>query len=159
MLVIRPAQPSDAQALAQLFLQARRATFTWIDPAQFQLADFALQTQGETIWVATRTEELLVGFVAVWPPTHFVHHLFVAPGYQGQGIGARLLASLRLWLPLPYTLKCLTRNTRALAFYLKNGWQQVGSGGQDDGAYYLLQLGAATSTRFNENSSLPVEER
>lgn len=143
MLLIRPAHPSDMEALAHLFLHARRAAFPWVDPALFQLTDFAPQTQGETIWVAALAEGPVVGFISVWQPTCFVHHLFVAPSYQGQGIGQQLLASLTSWLPLPYTLKCLTRNTRALAFYQKNGWRQVGSGGQGDDAYQLLQFGAA----------------
>ena len=144
MLLIRPAHPSDMEALAHLFLHARRATFTWEDPARFQLVDFAPQTRDETIWVAALAEGPLVGFIAAWPPTSFVHHLFVAPAYQGRGIGPRLLASLASWLPLPYTLKCLTRNTRAFSFYQQNGWREIGSGGQGNEAYRLLQFGAAT---------------
>ncbi|MDF7813997.1 GNAT family N-acetyltransferase [Hymenobacter sp. YC55] len=64
---------------------------------------------------------------------------------SGQGIGSRLLASLRAWLPLPYTLKCWTRNTRALAFYAKHGWRELGSGGQGEETYQLLQFEAASN--------------
>ncbi|UOQ69600.1 GNAT family N-acetyltransferase [Hymenobacter volaticus] len=153
MLLIRLAYLSDTEALAHLFLQARRAAFPWVDPVLFQLSDFASQTQGETIWVAALAEGPVVGFISVWPPSCFVHHLFVAPAYQGQDIGQRLLASLTSWLPLPYTLKCLTRNTRALTFYLKNGWLQAGSSGQGNDAYQLLQFGTAPPACPNKLSS------
>lgn len=142
--IIRRATPADRPALAEIFLKARRAAFDWQDPASFALDDFDAQTEGEIILLAENTDGLPLGFVSVWEPDGFIHHLFVDPAHQGEGIGSLLLDDLHAWLLLPYRLKCLARNTRALAFYAKRGWRQVedeggrGNEGRDD-AWILLE--------------------
>ena len=138
---IRPAHRSDHDALARLFLETRRATFHWRDPQVFQLADFAPQTEGEAIHVAESADGELLGFISVWLPDRFIHHLFVSPAHQNRGLGRALIASLHAWLPGPWQLKCTDKNTRALAFYESLGWREVGRGVSDDNheGYSLLE--------------------
>lgn len=139
---IRKAEPGDVRTLAQLFLDCRRATFDWEDPSKFQLQDFEKQTVGEVVFVAVGEKGRILGFISVWaeetPP--FIHHLFISPQHQNNGVGQLLIESLTSWLPLPYHLKCLVKNIKALSFYRKKGWKEVGRGLTEEGEYLLLEL-------------------
>jgi GNAT superfamily N-acetyltransferase len=95
--------------------------------------------------VAETDEGELAGFISVEVSDAFIHHLFVAPAYQGMGVGGRLLASLEDWLEPPYRLKCLTKNKKALAFYKKNNWRLAGKGQSRNGAYAVLTFRPATN--------------
>ncbi|QXB31649.1 GNAT family N-acetyltransferase [Aeromonas sp. FDAARGOS 1405] len=120
--MIRRMEERDITPLAKLFLQGRRQTFHWVDPSLFHLDDFIEQTQGEEIWVAERGGTVC-GFIAVWQPEHFVHHLYVASDWHGQGIGRALLEHGLADSPCKASLKVATRNTAAVAFYHRLGWQ------------------------------------
>lgn len=140
MIRLRRSEATDLSALADIFLTTRLQAFHWCDPASFRLEDFVTQTTGEIIHVAEETNGGgLLGFISVWPPDSFVHHLYVIPGHQRSGTGTALLKSLSTWLPLPYRLKCLTENHAALAFYRKHGWTDRGSGSDALGDYLLME--------------------
>jgi ribosomal protein S18 acetylase RimI-like enzyme len=139
---IRPALEADHAALAELFLLARRDSFTWEDAAAFKLEDFAVQTEGEVIHLAEEEEggELL-GFLSVWEPESFVHHLFIAPGHRRRGVGRALLSDLQWRMPGPFRLKCVAANEAALAFYRRLGWVATGHGSADDKVHYVMEWG------------------
>lgn len=122
--MIRMMCDADAPALAQLFLEARRRTFYWVDPSRFQLDDFVHQTEGEQIWVAEQNRRLC-GFIAIWAEENFVHHLYVDEACHGQGLGRALLAQGLADATQPASLKVATRNVQALAFYHRLGWQET----------------------------------
>ena len=140
MLEIRPATSDDGPHLSQLFLLVRRQTFPWCSPDSFRLDDFYLETEGETVFVAQEDGCLALGFVSVWTPDSFVHHLFVAPGQQGRGTGSALLDSLESWLPRPYRLKCLVANSAAFSFYLNRGWKELDRAGCGLDEYAFMEL-------------------
>jgi GNAT superfamily N-acetyltransferase len=139
-IVIREAIAADTAAVADIFLTVRQQTFYWIDAHTFHLSDFEKQTEGERIFVAVIPTGDIVGFMAVWENARFIHHLFILPSYQRQGVGQQLVASLFAWLPLPYLLKCLVQNVTAQAFYNKNGWQQLEVGNMDGEEFILYEL-------------------
>src|ERR1700722_8527762 len=103
---IRRAEAKDSAALARIFVDSRLAAFYWQNPARFRLEDFEKETAGETGFVAEDGNGELLGFISVWEPERFIHHLYIAPGELRRGIGKLLLESLSSWLPLPYQLKC-----------------------------------------------------
>jgi ribosomal protein S18 acetylase RimI-like enzyme len=138
-MTIRPAEPSDHPALAELFLVARNDAFTWADPASHTRDDFADQTEGEAIHLAESSEGELLGFISIWEEENFVHHLFVSPAQQGKGVGRALLADLASRRAGPFTLKCVAANSAALAFYRKTGWREIGSGTVSEGRYLLME--------------------
>ncbi len=119
--MIRLMVEQDIPQLAQLFLKIRRQTFHWVEPAQFQLDDFAKQTKGERVWVAEHGANIC-GFIAIWQPDNFVHHLYVSSDWHGQGIGRALLDHGLADTAKPGSLKVATLNTAALAFYHRLGW-------------------------------------
>ena len=139
--------PEHLPALRELFLLTRRASFTWSDTSRFALEDFDEQVRDERIQVALDAGNA-IGFVAWWPPDHFIHHLYVHPAHQGRGVGGALLRSALEQMGRPASLKCLTLNTRALAFYAARGWRIASAGGEGDeaGPYYLMILDAQDET-------------
>lgn len=145
MIKIRKAEEGDVSQLEDLFLITRLDTFTWLPADTFKKGDFKQSTQGEIIFVAEGKDGKTLGFISVWnqdfPP--FIHHLFVLPPYQKQGVGKLLINSLFSWLPLPYRLKCFAQNLNALSFYFKNNWKEVGHGDSHEGSYLLLELNAS----------------
>ncbi|MBB3261857.1 GNAT superfamily N-acetyltransferase [Paraburkholderia bannensis] len=138
-MTIRPAALEDRPALRELFLHTRRATFFWQTAGSFRPGDFDTQTQGEDVLVALEAGTDLTGFISIWRPDRFIHHLFVLPSRQRQGIGPALLRALPNWRVERYRLKCLTRNAAALAFYRAQGFTPIDAGVSEDGAYLLLE--------------------
>jgi GNAT superfamily N-acetyltransferase len=99
-------------------------------------ASFLTDSKG---WVAVRTEEI-VAFSIADRATQSIFALFVLPGYEGRGIGGRLLdlalawlwdnGAKRIWLTT-------AAGTRAARFYEKRGWTCTGTGPRGDLRYEL----------------------
>lgn len=140
ILTIRSFTAGDLTALRELFLNSRRAAFAWQDGEHFQLLDFDVQTAGEQILLA-EIEGACAGFISVWTPDLFIHHLYVDAPYTRRGVGRALLQALPGWAQTHYQLKCLARNTPALAFYTRCGFEDIGGGTSSDGDYRQLQHG------------------
>ena len=129
----------DRPAIERIYREAVGAA-DWLPGSARLHPDFGAVSQGEVVYVAKDVAGEVVGFISVYVPESFIHHLFIAPHAQRQGVGSVLLASLGDWLPSPWRLKCVRANRRALAFYAARGWQGVGSGESPDGEYVLLEL-------------------
>lgn len=134
---IRPYQQADCTILRTLYLNARRAAFTWCDTRHYRLEDFDRATLGEEILVAEK-EGLLLGFVSIYRADNFIHNLYVDPQLPPQGVGSALLHAAENTFTANGSLKCLINNKKALAFYHKHGWQRVSIGGDGGEEYYLL---------------------
>lgn len=141
---IRPATKRDLSAIAGIYAHAIRSA-EWLPGSARQEADFAAASAGEEIHVLCSKNTEVQGFVSVWKPESFVHHLYVAPHYQGQGVGTALLASLADWLPYPWTLKCVDANVFAMSFYLARGWKVVGIGDGEHGKHSVLEYSGEPS--------------
>lgn len=129
---------SDLPGLLAVFNQARAAQRSFTEKT-YSMNDFMAVIEGEEILVA-RVENTLAGFISVWKPERFIHHLFVAPRYQNQGVGRALIAETQHRFSLPLSLKCLKSNTHACRFYERLGWQARQEGVGPDGVYILYYL-------------------
>lgn len=138
VITIRAATTADLDALRDIYLRSRAATFTWLDAAKLRREDFDEATREEPMLVAMSGNDL-TGFISWWPPENFVHNLFVDPAYARRGIGQALLSECLQQIGRPATLKCVKLNEPALAFYRALGWSIAGEGTSDHGEYYLLQ--------------------
>lgn len=136
---IIPIRKSDYNVIKKLFLKERQATFSWIDPSEFQLKDFEKETHGEEILVAV-LDDIPVGFISIWMPNNFIHHLYVDQEYQTKNIGTQLLKAAILKTNLPLRLKCLENNTNAIRFYEKKGFIAKERGQSEHGTYLLFEL-------------------
>lgn len=137
MVKIREFVEADRKQLQHIYLSSRQRTFYWLDTASFELNDFDNDTRGEEISVAD-DDGLLKGFIALWSPDNFIHHLYVHPQFLNKGIGKMLLNSIVEKATKPITLKCLANNQNALSFYKSQGWRHESEGFNQDGKYYLL---------------------
>ena len=147
---VRPAGPADDAAIQALFAQTLTQAI-WLAPGADIDTDFKRNSGGETVWVCTGPDARepgqtpgqmpgqVQGFFAVYAPGAFIHHLYVAPQAQGQGIGRALLDSLADWLPKPWRLKCVVANTAARAFYARTGWVETERAMGSQGEYVLLR--------------------
>jgi len=124
--------------LRKLYLIVRQKTFTWARSNSFSENDFDEDTKGEKVLVATE-KNTTIGFISIWEPENFIHHLYILPNYQNMGIGKKLINTAILELDIPLRLKCLEQNIRALEFYIKNGWVVKDEGIDSLGKYLLLE--------------------
>jgi ribosomal protein S18 acetylase RimI-like enzyme len=129
----------DLNSLRELFLKVRQSTFVWKDPESFDLFDFDTQTSGEYILTAFYQEKI-VGFISIWLPDNFIHHLFIDEKFQKIGIGKELLKAAIDKTGFPIKLKCLEKNTQAVAFYKKTGFIEKNKGGVGEDSYIAFEL-------------------
>ena len=135
---ISDAEPQDYAELEKLYLQVRQQTFFWLDKDALQQASFIADTKDELILKAQVQGEI-VGFISVWQPDNFIHHLYIKSDFQRKGVGSTLLQKAISILDAPVTLKCLQQNTSAVNFYLKNNWFQKSEGFSYEGMYILFE--------------------
>lgn len=117
---IKEFHSTNIEALRQLYLDSRSATFTWLDTSNFELLDFDRDTEGEQIWIAVEGNDVL-GFISIWTPDSFIHHLFVSPNKLANGAGTELLKIAKQQFS-QLSLKCLIANERATEFYRAKGF-------------------------------------
>lgn len=123
MISLKPAQKSDAPFLASLEAEVMRAhaIALW---GQYQAAEISAFDLAATRLIYRADWRL--GYVTVETnPDHLrLRKLYLAPIAQGKGIGGAVLALIRAEAEaagLPLRLSVLAPNTRALAFYLREG--------------------------------------
>ena len=120
-----PAKPADADAIAEVFANARKG-MTYLPESPYSeeetVAFFRrlIEDPGNTVFAAMTSEGHVAGF-GVLGDRH-ADHLYVDPAYQGQGIGSRLLRAaqerydhLEGWV--------FEKNTEALKLYERNGFK------------------------------------
>ncbi|MFH6967865.1 GNAT family N-acetyltransferase [Flavobacterium sp. FlaQc-28] len=141
------ARKKDYEALRILFFEERKLTFTWLNTSDFQLDDFEKYTQGELILTALQ-EDIPIGFISIWAPTNFVHHLYIHHKYQNKGIATKLLNAAVSKTNFPLTLKCLENNLKAVDFYKRKGFIEKRKGQSENGTYILFELNKSLTTKY-----------
>ncbi len=134
-MIIEAAGDADMAHLCALFNSARASNGSFPGRA-YALDAFANAIEGECLLVGRIAGEI-AGFASVWVPDAFVHHLYVAPRFQRQGVGRALLDHCVSRFGLPMSLKCLAANSTACRFYERQGWQIVERADGDEGPYFL----------------------
>ena len=124
-LGIRPATADDAEAIADLYTEARVHAVPQMPPALHTNAEdraYVARRLGEpevTVWVAERDGDLL-GFATCTPT--FLDSLYVRPDLTGQGIGSLLLDVVEATHPDGYELWVFVSNVGARRFYERRGF-------------------------------------
>ncbi len=111
----------------------------WLPKGSRTKPDFSSATAGEDIFVSVNANRDVTGFISVWSEDSFIHHLYVASSFRRMGVGTALLASLDTWLPRPWTLKCVSANVHAMAFYKSLGWVSETTENGPEGEYHLMR--------------------
>ena len=136
---IRRVSAEDFSALRKIYERVRKESFFWMDSREIRPEDFDRDTEGEEIWAAWQGEEA-AGFISLWVPERFIHHLFVSRTFQGQGIGTGLIRKAAEIYGLPLSLKCVCDNRRSLDFYRSRGWRITERGKSGEETWYRLEL-------------------
>lgn len=134
---VRTFVPADAPACVAIFERAWNAGHPY-SPRKIDTAVFAAETADETILVADDERRHVVGFVSLYLPESFVHHLYVDPAHARNGVGKALLSGAVALAGGRASLKCQTRNAGALAFYRGLGWSDDESGDGDGGPWVRM---------------------
>ncbi len=119
-MVIRPYQSSDQEALSVIYLQGRQQFQTDQLDTSCKYSDFERDICGEEVWVLTDKNDVL-GFLSLWQPKGFIHHLYIANRHQSVGLGSRLIEFAKKRYGA-LSLKCRSDNYRAISFYIKHGF-------------------------------------
>jgi GNAT superfamily N-acetyltransferase len=122
---IRAVEPSDARAIADLFLAARAGmtylprlhsedeTLAFIrDVVVGELEAWVLEEEGRVIGFAAMSDEML-------------EHLYVDPAAQGRGVGSELLALAKRRRPAGFRLWVFQKNGAARRFYERHHFVPV----------------------------------
>jgi GNAT superfamily N-acetyltransferase len=132
-------EEADRTQLRELYQTVKQQTFGAIGLPEEDTDTFDADTDNEEILVA-RLNGAPVGFVAIWVPENFIHHLYVQKDSQGKGIGSALIVAVRARWSGALTLKCIEKNVEAVKFYKKNGWKVVSRGVTEHGPFLLFEL-------------------
>jgi ribosomal protein S18 acetylase RimI-like enzyme len=137
-ITIRPFTSADAKTCAGIFDRGWRAGHPFA-PRKIDATVFATETEGEALFVAEDGQNKIVGFVSIYVPASFIHHLYVDPQLRNRGIGSALLAHAVAIAGGSATLKCQLGNQPALGFYRHLRWVEVVAGTNEYGAWVTLR--------------------
>jgi ribosomal protein S18 acetylase RimI-like enzyme len=123
--MIRPARTEEYDEIARVWMNS------WVSTGLEQASNFLLAKlrarvpieveKGWTLFVAD-DEAKIAAMLALHLPKRYLDQLFVAPEYQGSGLGRRLLAFTRTHLPDEIELRCVRENDKAWRWYEREGF-------------------------------------
>jgi GNAT superfamily N-acetyltransferase len=125
-LSLRPAEPKDADAIADVFLAARKASMPYLpdlhsdEETRSWVRNLVLAR--DEVWVAA-VGDRIDGFLAL--NGDVLDHLYVAPRLHGSGIGSALFAKAKQLRPQGFRLWVFQRNMQARGFYEARGMRVV----------------------------------
>jgi chorismate mutase/ribosomal protein S18 acetylase RimI-like enzyme len=131
-LTLRPAGPDDVDALTTLYVAARAAAVPAIPPSAHDADDVhrwlgdRLASRGTEVWLAEGEDGDAGPLGLLVLEDDWVQSLYVEPGHTGAGVGSLLLDLAKGLRPRGLGLYVFESNTRALAFYTRHGFGEVG---------------------------------
>lgn len=122
---IRPARADEYDEVARVWMDS------WVSTGLDKASDPLLArlrarvpvevANGWSLFVADE-DGRLAGMLALHLPTLYLDQLFVAPEYQGNNLGRKLLAFTRQQLPTEIFLRCARKNEKAWRWYEREGF-------------------------------------
>jgi GNAT superfamily N-acetyltransferase len=129
-IVLRPAMPADAGAVADVLIRSREAFLPYapfahpLDEVRGWVAETLVPGGGVTVAVAAGE---IAGVLATSydDASSWIDQLDVLPGWVGRGVGSRRLALAHERLDRPIRLYTFQENARARAFYEQHGYVPI----------------------------------
>jgi ribosomal protein S18 acetylase RimI-like enzyme len=123
--IIRPARSDEYDQIARVWMDS------WVSTGLEDASDSLLKKlrtrvsieveNGWSLYVAD-DDGRLAAMLAMRLPDCYLDMLFVAPEYQGDGLGRRLLTFTRHHLPDEIWLRCVRENEKAWRWYEREGF-------------------------------------
>ena len=124
-VIIRPARSDEYDQVARVWMDS------WVSTGLEDASDSLLEKlrarvpmevgKGWSLYVAD-DNGVLAAMLALHVPECYLDQLFVAPEYQGNSLGRRLLAFTRQHLPDQIWLGCVRENEMAWLWYEREGF-------------------------------------
>ena len=124
-VIIRPARSDEYDQVARVWMDS------WVSTGLEDASDSLLEKlrarvpmevgKGWSLYVADDSG-VLAAMLALHVPECYLDQLFVAPEYQGNSLGRRLLAFTRQHLPNQIWLRCVRENEKAWRWYEREGF-------------------------------------
>ena len=131
---LRPMQPDDGPALAELFMASRKDALPYLPDLHTEddtRDHFALVVPSRcAVWIAEQ-QGGIIGFMAWNAASAHLDHLYLLPSHYRRGIGTLLLDKAKQLSAGKILLYAFQKNTRARAFYEHHGFRAIWFG---DGA-------------------------
>jgi ribosomal protein S18 acetylase RimI-like enzyme len=126
----RSATPSDAEAVAQVYLSSRKeflsfAAIAHSDEAVYQwIRDVLIPSNQLTVVVQ---DNKIMGMMALSTTdgTGWIDQLYLHPDAVGQGIGSKLIEQAKAELSSPIRLYTFQANQGAIRFYERHGFKAI----------------------------------
>jgi len=122
---IRPARPDEYDEIARVWMNSWASTGLE-HASNFLLAKLRARIpleieKGWSLFVADDGGPF-AAMLALHLPKKYLDQLFVAPEYQGRGLGRQLLGFTRQLLPDEIYLRCVRENEKAWRWYEREGF-------------------------------------
>jgi ribosomal protein S18 acetylase RimI-like enzyme len=122
---IRPARADEYDEIARVWMNSWASTGLE-ETSNFLLAKLRarIPIEVEKGWMLYVADDggTLAAMLALHLPDFYLDQLFVAPDYQGQNLGRRLLAFTREKLSDEIHLRCVRENEKAWRWYEREGF-------------------------------------
>jgi ribosomal protein S18 acetylase RimI-like enzyme len=123
--IIRPARADEYDEIARVWMESWVSTGL-AEASNFLLANLRARVRREiedgwTLFAAD-DNRTIAAMLALHLPKLYLDQLFVAPAYQGQSLGRRLLAFTRTRMPDEIELRCVRENEKAWRWYEREGF-------------------------------------
>lgn len=155
--MIRKIKPAEYEEVTALWLKTSLEAHDFIEAAYWQKMSNSVARDylphSETYIFVDRHQ--IKGFVSILE-NNYIGALFVAPEFQRQKIGSRLLAYVRRCRPT-LNLKVFAKNKSALRFYQKQGFKIVAERIDESTRAKELQLSWAVGCISGFNKSFPTD--
>ena len=128
-LALRPYSPTDEDDAIELWRHTWQQHYPHIDFAE-RVDWWRARWRNELVPAATvsvaEADGRMVGFVTVDPKTGYLDQIVVAPEAWGSGVATLLMDEARRISPVGLDLNVNADNARAIRFYEKQGFVDVG---------------------------------
>jgi GNAT superfamily N-acetyltransferase len=123
--IVRPARADEYDEVARVWMESWVSTGLE-DSSNFLLANLRARilrevAHGWSLFVAD-DDGRIAAMLALRLADGCLGQLFIAPDYQGKGLGKRLLAFTREQMPNEIWLRCVRENVKAWRWYEREGF-------------------------------------
>ena len=123
--IIRPARAGEYDEIGRVWMESWVSTGL-AEASNFLLANLRARVRREIEdgWTLFAADDngTIAAMLALHLPKLYLDMLFVAPAYQGQSLGRKLLAFTRTQMPDEMYLRCVRENEKAWRWYEREGF-------------------------------------